>query len=83
MATNKQFNVAGCSRHKGQLKMRFAKDIMRSKVLIKDGHTDIDLITLPGPMTKAQAVEYLSSINWDQGDPERKGCMQQVMDLNS
>jgi hypothetical protein len=41
---------------------------MRTKVLIKNGHTDIDIIELKHAMTKDEAVAYLISIDFDNGN---------------
>lgn len=58
----KQFNVAGVSKLEGQVKYRFANGSApaRVKVLVKNGHTDIDLRALPKAMTKQQAIAYLN-----------------------
>ena len=54
------FTVAGVSRAKGKLKVRFCSDsVLRVKNLQKQGDTDIDLIDLPNPLTKVQACVYL------------------------
>lgn len=54
------FTVTGVSTHRGQTKVRFANDMVsRVKMLVKAGHTDIDLYELPEPMTKAEATDYL------------------------
>jgi len=53
------FKVAGVSTLKGQVKVRFANDITRVKVLAKGGHTDIELMELPQAMDKAQVVAFL------------------------
>lgn len=53
------FKVAGVSRHNGQVKVRFANDITRVKILVKNGHTDIELVDLPNEMEKSDAVKYL------------------------
>ena len=53
------FKVAGVSTLKGQVKVRFANDITRVKVLTKGGHTDIELMELPQAMDKPQAVAFL------------------------
>lgn len=53
------FKVAGVSRHDGQLKVRFANDMTRVKILVKNGHTDIELVELPTEMEKAEAVKFL------------------------
>jgi len=69
MATTKKFAVTGVSTLNGKTKIRWANDVMRIKILAKNGHQDVDLVTLPHEMTKAEIVEYLSSINYGQGNP--------------
>lgn len=64
----KEFTHAGVSTLKGKTKARFATSEMRVKVLIKSGHTDIDMIELPTPMDKVEALQYLLSINFDNGN---------------
>ena len=60
MATEKLFTVAGTATHKGITKARFANDLVaRIKILNKAGCTDINLVELPSPMTKLQALQYL------------------------
>jgi len=62
MSNEKRFTVAGTSTVNGQSKVRFANDLaVRVKTLAKGGHTNIQLITLPTEMTKAEAVEYLQT----------------------
>lgn len=61
MSDNKTFKVAGVSTVKGNYKVRFANDMSRVKVLMKTGHTDIELVELPSEMTKGQAVTYLKT----------------------
>lgn len=53
------FKVTGISRFKGQVKVRFANDMTRIKLLIKAGNTDIELIELPEPTDKAGCVRAL------------------------
>jgi hypothetical protein len=53
------FKVAGVSRHEGQVKVRFANDMTRVKILVKNGHTDIELVELPTEMEKGDAVKHL------------------------
>jgi hypothetical protein len=56
------FKVAGVSTQDGITKVRFANDfVSRVKMLIKAGHTDIELMELDQPMSKADAVTYLKS----------------------
>lgn len=62
------FTHAGVSTLNGSCKVRFANDQLRVKVLAKNGHKDIDIVQLKHAMTKAEAVEYLLSINFDNGN---------------
>ena len=59
-----QFSHAGVSKLNGEFKVRFANDALRTKVLIKNGHTDIDIIELKHPMSKEDAVAYLMEIDF-------------------
>jgi hypothetical protein len=53
------FKVAGVSKFKGEVKVRFANDMTRVKVLDKNEHTDINLIELPKAMEKGAVVKFL------------------------
>ena len=64
------YTFAGTSRLNGTIKVRFANDAARVKVLAKNGHTDIDLIELRHPMTKEEIVAYLREIDFARGNPE-------------
>jgi hypothetical protein len=55
------FKVAGVSTLKGDVKVRFANDMTRVKVLAKNGHTDIELIELPQAMDKPAVVSHLKT----------------------
>ena len=55
------FKVAGVSVLKGEVKVRFANDMTRVKVLAKNGHTDIELLELPEAKDKPAVVTYLKS----------------------
>jgi len=55
------FKVAGVSIRDGQMKVRWANDMTRIKVLVKTGHTDINLVDLPKAMDKGQAVIFLKT----------------------
>ena len=58
----KTFTVAGYSRGPdGQYRLRVANSMARHAVLVRTGHTAINLITLPGPMTKESAEAYVVS----------------------
>jgi hypothetical protein len=56
------FKVVGVSTLDSITKVRFANDfVSRVKMLIKAGHTDIELMELPEAMSKADAVTYLKA----------------------
>ena len=55
------FKVAGISSVNGEVKVRFANDMTRVKVLAKNGHTDIELLELPEAMDKPAVVSYLKT----------------------
>ena len=60
MATAKTFSVAGTSTFNGVTKVRFANDYVgRFKILIKNGHENIELIELGGEYTKAEICQVL------------------------
>lgn len=61
---SKTYTHAGVSKLNGEFKVRFANDGLRTKVLIKNGHTDIDIIELKHAMTKEEAVAFLISIDF-------------------
>ena len=62
MATDKLFKVFGVSKLDGEYKVRFANDIMRTKVLAKHGHTDIELVELSESMTKYDGIKAIQSL---------------------
>lgn len=68
MATDKRFAVAGVSTLDGKTKIRFANDVMRIKILAKNGHSDVELVELPYEMTKAEAVQHLKTIGFGSGN---------------
>jgi hypothetical protein len=83
--TEKLFTHAGTSRLNGVVKARFANDALRVKVLAKNEHTDIDIIELKEPMTKAAAVEFLLSIQFatnDAGvvDAEKQAALEEALE---
>jgi hypothetical protein len=62
MATDKMFKVFGVSKLDGEYKVRFANDIMRTKVLAKHGHTDIELVELSEAVTKYEGIKTIQSL---------------------
>lgn len=75
-----KFTHAGVSRLKGEFKARWANDAARAKILAKNGHTDIDIIELPNAMTKVEAVQYLLSINFDNGNTAVRAALEEALD---
>jgi hypothetical protein len=58
--TQKTFEVAGTSTLNGKTKVRFANDYVgRFKILVKNGHDNIELIELGEKLTKAQICQVL------------------------
>lgn len=82
MATEKTFSVVGVSTLNGKTKIRFANDSMRIKILQKNGHEDIDFITLDREMTKPEAINHLREIGWYSKNPEIQDAMDMVMYRN-
>jgi hypothetical protein len=76
--TEKKFAVAGISTLNGKTKVRFANDATRIKILIKNGHTDIELVDLPREMTKAEIAQYMFETDFAKG---RVHVMDAVKDL--
>jgi hypothetical protein len=68
--TDKLFSVAGTATNAdGTTKARFANDLVaRIKILNKSGCTNINLMELPEPMTKLQALQYLTAQGIVDGD---------------
>jgi hypothetical protein len=70
MTNDKLFTVAGTATNPdGTTKARFANDfVARVKILSKAGCTNINLIELPKPMTKLEALEFLTEQGITEGD---------------
>jgi hypothetical protein len=68
--TEKLFTVAGTATNPdGTTKARFANDLVaRIKILNKAKCTAINLVELPSPMTKLQALQYLQDTQGYTGD---------------
>ena len=73
---SKSFTHAGVSKLDGEFKVRFANDAMRTKVLIKNGHTDIDIIELKHAMSKEDALAYLMSIDFANGNVQVQAALE-------
>jgi homogentisate 1,2-dioxygenase len=60
MATAKTYEVAGTSTQNGVTKVRFANDYVgRFKILLKNGHENIELIELGDKMSKENICQVL------------------------
>ena len=69
MASEKLYTVAGTATHNGITKVRFANDLVaRIKILTKAGAADINLVELPKPMTKLEALQYLQELGITEGN---------------
>jgi hypothetical protein len=63
------YTVAGTATQHGITKVRFANDfVSRYKILLKNKCDPINLIELPNPMTKLEALKHLESLDWDGDD---------------
>jgi hypothetical protein len=59
----KLFSYCGVTTKKGQVKVRFCNDLVRVKVLDKDGDQNINFIELPRAMTKPECVKHLQTVD--------------------
>ena len=82
MATAKKFSVAGVSTLSGKTKIRFANDTMRIKILAKNGHTDVDLVSLPNEMTKSEIAVHLKEIGFGGNSPAVQAAIAYVAKKN-
>lgn len=83
MATTKTFTVAGSSTLNGKTKIRFTNDIMRIKVLDKNGHENVRFVDLPNPMTKGEIAQYLMDSDYAQGDAAISNAIKYIAKKNS
>jgi hypothetical protein len=77
------FTHAGVSSLNGKMKVRFANDQMRVKILQKNDHKDIDIVQLKHPMTKDEAVAYLLSIDFDNGNSTVRAALEDAQGKRS
>ena len=61
--STKLFTIAGYSNLNGRVKLRVATGTIarRTAVLKSSGHTDINLVELPQPMTRADATAFVEA----------------------
>ena len=72
----KLFSHAGVSRKAGKLKFRASNRPEYVDILIKEGHDDLDIMQLSHAMSKEDAVAYLLSIDFDNGNAEVRGVLE-------
>ena len=82
MATEKKFSVVGVSTLNGKTKIRFANDSMRIKILLKNGHTDVDMINLDREMYKWEIAEHLKSVDFAKGNPATQAAVDYIAKKN-
>jgi ribosome maturation protein Sdo1 len=82
MATTKKFAVAGVSTLNGKTKIRFANDVMRIKILAKNGHKDVELVELPREMTKAEIAQHLTEIGFGSDLPAVQAAISYIAKKN-
>ena len=75
--SNQHFTFAGVSTRKGVTKARFSNRDSYVKALIKVGDTNIDLVNLPHAMSKVDAIAYLISINFDNGNTVVRAALEE------
>ena len=77
-----KYNFGGISKRIGQFKVRVGQGDMvtRIKMMIKEEHTEIDLIEFPNKLTKAQVCEELLKIERFQNF---KDVIQETLDKKS
>jgi hypothetical protein len=80
--TDKLFSVAGVSTQSGKTKLRFANDVMRIKILQKNGHSDINLADLPRAMTKAEICAHLRATSFMKGNAAVEAAIAHVEKKN-
>ena len=61
MATEKLFTVAGVTDLEGTVKVRFGNDLISRIKIFSKGNAQVRLIELPNPMSKLEALQYLST----------------------
>lgn len=77
---SKTFTVAGTSFYNGKTRLRFSNDLdARKKTLDRNGDTDVILIELATPMTKADACALMLEHEDFQGEAEQSAITSYVV----
>jgi len=77
------FKVAGTSSLNGVTKVRFANDMLRVKVLEKNGHKNVDLVEFISPLSKEDAVAKLIEMNFAKGDKVIQAALEAAQEKRS
>lgn len=78
---DRTYKFAGISKLNGKFKVRFCDRAGYVKNLEAAGNTDIDIIELKEPMNKIAAVEYLLSINFDNGNTTIRQALESNLEV--
>ena len=78
--SNKLFRFAGVSTRAGVTKARFSDRASYVAALQKVGDSNIDLVELKFPMNKVDAVKYLVSIDFANGNAEVNRVLKEFLD---
>jgi hypothetical protein len=82
MATNKTYSVCGVTKFNGEYKVRWAHDIMRIKILHREGHEDIRLADLGGEFDKYTCVQMIAA-HEDFADADAQACIQEYLEAKA
>lgn len=68
MKQEKLYTVAGTTTINGETKVRFANDLIARIKIFSKGGGIVNLVELPTPMTKLEALQYLQANGFNEGD---------------
>ena len=79
---SKVFSVAGVSKHKGKIAVRYANSASRARVLAKNGHTDINLYVFEEAVSKEDCVDELLKFDvYEFSKAEQKAIKEEALAL--
>jgi hypothetical protein len=82
MATDKTYTVCGLTKFNGEYKIRWAHDIMRIKILNREGHQDIRLADLGGAFDKYTCVQMIAN-HADFSDAAAQACITEYLEAKA
>lgn len=74
---NQIFTFAGVSRKHNELRLRTSNRAEYVDILLKEGHTDVDIVSLPSAMSKDAAVLHLLSSDFVIDNDEARDALVQ------